>query len=108
MTFIVVIINNVIIIIIIIIGAPFGVWTGGYSCPGERVALLACVATGGYHSTSSYQWFSEEKKLDDEIYPILYATCSGTYSCVLSESEKSNSFTYRIDSMYTFKEIATL
>ena len=29
-------------------------WTGGFSCPGENVALLACVAKAGYHSNCQY------------------------------------------------------
>ena len=34
------------------------------------MALLACVATGGFHSSSSYQWMFE---LDGEVHPIFYA-----------------------------------
>ena len=56
-------------------------WTGGYSCPGEKVALLACVPKAGYHSICQYQWLRDDYSLDDECHPILYATQCGSYKC---------------------------
>ena len=61
------------------VGAVFNVWTGGYCCPGEKVAVLACVSIGGYHSEAKYQWHRDGVMLDSECQPILYTSQSGMF-----------------------------
>lgn len=50
---------------ILSIGDCFDVWKGGFSCPGDRVAVMAWVALSGYHSISTYQWYRESEVLVD-------------------------------------------
>ena len=80
----------------ILIGTPLGVWTGGYACPGEKVALLACVATGGFHSVAKYAWKRDDHVIAGEDYPILYATCRGKYACMCMLPEE-HVFTFEVE-----------
>ena len=70
------------------------VWTGGFSS--DRVALLACVATGGFHSVCSYQWHTEED-LSGEVYPLFYTSTKGQYTCTVSLEDTSHKFTFSVD-----------
>ena len=64
------------------IESHWGVWTGGRG--GVNVALLAAVATGGYHGVSTYQWAGEKRILEEETYPLLYVTERGVFKCTVS------------------------
>lgn len=76
-------------------------WTGGFSCPGENVALLACVAKAGYHSNCQYQWFRNNCSLDDECHPILYASECGSYKCVVQcQDREPMEFKFSIQGIY--------
>ena len=79
-----------------LIGSDLGVWTGGFACPGESVALLCCVATGGYHSCSQYQWFCNDEILREECHAIMYVTSCGTYSCVLTTATEKKTFSFEV------------
>lgn len=79
-----------------LIGSDLGVWTGGFSCPGESVALLCCVATGGFHSCSQYQWFFNDEILDEECHAITYVTSCGSYSCVLTTATEKKTFSFEV------------
>ena len=61
-------------------------WTGGRGA--ENVALLVAVVTGGYHVVSTYQWTSERKVMEEEMYPVLYVTEKGTYKCTISTNPR--------------------
>lgn len=69
---------------LLFVGTPFGVWTGGFCVPGERVVLLACVVTDGHHSLATYQWVHEGIPMDEEEYPIIYVAKQGKFSCKLN------------------------
>ena len=74
------------------------VWTGGYCCREEKVAILACVVEGGYHSLSQYQWYKDGRSLSDEHYPIMYANQCGTYRCdVLVQDSDAKQFTFTVE-----------
>ena len=79
------------------IGNTFGVWTGGFACRGEKVALLCCLATRGHHSCCSYQWSCNDEILKDESYAIIFVTSCGSYTCVITTiSEKKHSFSFEV------------
>ena len=72
-------------------------WTGGFSCPGESVALLCCLATNGYHSCSSYTWSLNDEILEDETHAIAYVTSIGLYTCVVTVSgSDKHSFSFNV------------
>ena len=72
-------------------------WTGGYACPGEKVALLCCLATGGYHSCSSYQWSLNDNLLPDECHAITFVTCCGCYTCaVTTVQDEKHTFLFEV------------
>lgn len=50
-------------------------------------ALLLCVALGGYHSLSSYQWSNDGCDLLGEVHPI--PTVAGKYTCSVTSKRKS-------------------
>ena len=78
------------------IESTFGVWTGGFSCPGE-VALLSCLVTGGYHSCCCYMWSHNDKIIKDETHAIAFVTSTGLYACVITVSENDkHSFSFNI------------
>lgn len=43
--------------------------------------MLIALVTGGYHACSKYQWRMDDEILQDEIYPVYYATRRGSYIC---------------------------
>ena len=72
-------------------------WTGGFSCPGESVALLCCLATGGYHSCSSYMWSLNDEILEEETHAIAYVISTGSYTCVVTVSgNEKHSFSFNV------------
>ena len=73
-----------------LVGSTFGVWTGAFACPGEQVALLCCLATGGYHSTCCYQWSCNDNILTEDHFAIAFVTSCGSYSCKLTLSESDS------------------
>lgn len=76
-------------------GSKFGVWTGGYSC--ERVALLASVATAGYHSISRYQWYKSDEPLVGETCPLFYTEVCGTYMCQVTAGEEKKELVFTVE-----------
>ena len=82
---------------IIVTGSKFGVWTGGYSC--ERVALLASVATAGYHSISQYQWYKSDEPLVGETCPLFYTEVCGTYMCQVTAGEEKKELVFTVEGM---------
>lgn len=61
------------------VGEQIGIWFG--VCTGEMVVSLVVVATKGYHSLSKYEWMLDGRVLAKELFPVIYATCQGHYSC---------------------------
>ena len=58
-----------------------GVKTGVFE--NSSVALLMCVAVG-FHLFANYQWSQDASQIVDEVYPLLYTTMHGKYSCLVS------------------------
>jgi hypothetical protein len=54
----------------LIIDGEIVIWTGGYSCPGEEVAVLVCLSTSGHHGSVAYQWYRNDHVLDFESHPV--------------------------------------
>lgn len=75
----------------------FDVWTGGYSCPGERVAMMACISKAGYHSVSVYQWYKDENILQHETYPVVYVQACGVYKCVEKFEDAKKTCVFKIE-----------
>ena len=50
----------------------------------SSVALLMCVAVEGFHLLATYQWSQDVSQIVDEVYPLLYTTKPGKYSCLVS------------------------
>lgn len=61
------------------IGDGWGLWTGGVGS--QNIAMLAAVVTGGFHSAAEYRWAVDSVPDEDEVYPILYASSVGEYTC---------------------------
>lgn len=79
------------------VDSQFAVWTGGYCCPGETVAVLVCVIRSGHHIMSTYQWHKDREPIIGEDAPVLYSDFCGVFMCAiqfLSET-KEYSFTVR-------------
>ena len=47
----------------------------------DHIALLMCVALDGYHSVVSYQWIENGAEMKGEVYPLLYVSAFGRYTC---------------------------
>lgn len=91
---------DLIIAIFYIIGSEFGVWTGGLAYPGCPVALLAAVATGGYHTRSTYSW-SYNGVTMSACDPVMYSESRGDFTChivtKINEEERPTSlFLYQV------------
>ena len=82
-----------------ILGSVFDVWMGGYSCAGEQVALLACLAKNGYHSITTYQWYQNNEIKEKECYPIIYAAEVGTYKCQLQFQDNVKEYIFDVAGM---------
>ena len=80
-----------------------GVWTGGFACPGERTALLACVVTGGYHFVATYHWQKDGSDFEDpdECYPIIYVSECGVYTCSnITSDDHTDTLTFEVNGEY--------
>ena len=55
----------------------------------DHVALLMCIALSGYHSLSTYQWRESGKVMVSEVYPLLYISNAGMFTCTVNYEEKS-------------------
>ena len=53
----------------------------------NHVALLMCVALGGYHPLVSYQWSRDGLDMEGEVHPLLYTTMLGNYTCRVSSKQ---------------------
>ena len=73
-------IYHVVDLIIDIIGSEFGVRTRGLAYPGCPVALLAAVATGGYHTHSTFSW-SYNGVTMSACDTIMYSESRGDFTC---------------------------
>ena len=51
--------------------STFGVWTGSFACPSEKIALLCCLATGRYHSSCSYQMIPFSPMITMQLHLLL-------------------------------------
>ena len=47
------------------------------------MAVLVAVVTGGFHSAAKYCWAVDNIPDEEEVYPILYASSVGEYTCLL-------------------------
>ena len=74
-------------IYLLIIDSQLSLWTGVKTGVSENssVALLMCVAVEGFHLLpNNYQWSQDASQIVDEVYPLLYTTKPGKYSCLVS------------------------
>lgn len=71
-----------------IIGGEFEIWCGGYGSHSDARACLACFAMNGFHITSKYEWFQNDKSLSENT-PLLYTSCDGEYVCNVSNVIKT-------------------
>ena len=55
-------------------------WTGIEFSSQDYVALLMCLANGGFHSLASYQWSQNGSTFVGEVYPLLYTRLNETMS----------------------------
>ena len=61
------------------VDSVFEVWTNGFAY--HNVAVLVCVAQGGFHSISKYQWYYNGSVMEEECYPVIYMSKCGKYRC---------------------------
>lgn len=85
-----------------IVGSKFGVWSGAYASPLDRVVVMVCVVTGGYHSLTTYQWKKDGENLESETFPVIYTQDRGKYTCqmTIAESGQVEEHSFRVESMY--------
>lgn len=82
-------------------GTSFAIWVGSFASPADEVAVLACVAINGNHSLVAYQWARDGSSLSDEVYPVMYATLPGTYSCTVTGEQSGifcQNYCFHVDS----------
>ena len=60
-------------------------WCGCYAY--EDVALMACIATNGYHSYVEYYWKQPPNNLNIEEGPLLYRKKPGAYTCLVTSND---------------------
>lgn len=77
-------------------GSEIGVWTGSLTDSAARVAVLAVVATKGYHSICKYTWKKNKQELKGEMYPVLYTTCAGMYQCTANIMDRAATITFKV------------
>ena len=53
-----------------------------YASTSDKMAVLMCVALGGYHSRMTYSWV-ENGKIMAEDTPLLYCSEEGVYVCTV-------------------------
>lgn len=86
-------------------------WTGCCIGTEERIGILAVVVKGGYHCIAKYQWQYNDIDMKQEIYPVLYAAKTGSYSCMVTLYSGTFTFNFRIqlqgiiDSFYSLRLI---
>lgn len=68
----------------------WGLWTGGVGS--KNIAVLVAVVTGGFHSAAKYYWAVDNVPDEEEVYPILYASSIGEYTCSIAMSTLGVSF----------------
>ena len=71
------------------LGSHLSLWTGVNLSQDDHVALLMCVAVNGYHSVVSYQWSKNGAEMNGEVYPLLYISAFGRYTCRVSSELKA-------------------
>ncbi len=54
--------------------------------------MLAAVVTGGFHADAEYCWALDSVPDEDEVYPILYASSVGEYTCSIAMYKYGVSF----------------
>ena len=64
-----------------IIDSSFGIWSGCYASPADRMATMACIALAGYHSRATYRWLRNDSPIGEGDTPLLYEDREGTYEC---------------------------
>lgn len=57
----------------------WGIWTGGVGS--KNITMLVAVVTGGFHSVAKYSWAKDNIPLEEDMYPVIYATSVGEYTC---------------------------
>ena len=60
-------------------GAKCGLWSNGFARNG--VAVMVCVAVGGFHPLVKYQWYKDGECMDDAVHPVVYVGVPGEYRC---------------------------
>ena len=58
------------------------VWTGGIGS--TDVAMLIAVVTGNYHGMPIYRWAKDGEPLEEEVYPVIYASSTDDYVCSIT------------------------
>ena len=51
--------------------------------------MLVAVITGGFHSAAEYCWAKDSVRLEEEVYPVIYATSVGEYTCSVAMDKYS-------------------
>ncbi len=60
-------------------------WKGCFASTEDSRVLMCVVALNGYHGVSAYKWIRDGIGTSEDT-PLLYASCPGTYSCVVVAS----------------------
>ena len=76
---------------------PFEIWSECFCTSWDEVAVMVCVAINGFHSQATYRWFRDAQVLEEETYPVLYASAAGTYKGVIEWKGNTLSNRFRID-----------
>lgn len=86
------------LLILVLLGEQqLEIWTSSCIQPHSRVGILAVVAKGGYHSIARYEWEYNGAVAKKELYPILYATQCGCYSCSVKIYQQSFTFSFIVE-----------
>ena len=85
-----------------IVGSKLGVWSGAYASQLDCVVVMVCVATGGYHSLTTYQWKKEGENSESETFPVICTQDRGKYTCqmTIAESGLVEEHSFQVESMY--------
>ena len=78
------------VICIVYVGARFDLWCGCYSSK-SGVALLACVAINGFHSSAKYMWEYNGLRVSSHDTPLLYCNQLGKYLCYVTCCDRCTS-----------------
>jgi len=89
------------IVMFLFIGSSLSLWTGVDASSQDYVALLMCIAVGGYHSVASYQWSKDGLEMEEEVYPLIYTAAAGKYSCNVTTAGMSMEHHFEVTGNYS-------